>query len=631
MAEGSTNGSGADGSSPPSQKRQRAKQACEPCRLRKRRCDGNMPCNMCTQFEYKCYFEKHPRKRSKLVEQDAVENGIIQASPTRNATPPREEQTSHEDVSKMRSMEANSGIAFTRLLGMRLDASAGPKLFTFGWNLGTGSGSVPIVNPITGFLSQDQMVAMARLYFANAHPLYGILDVEWFMKQIMLRYSTQKPVQCPDHLMAGVAALGTLFGDGSLNSILPALIDSAKLSLESTSTMQPATIYDVQSWILRVVYLRATGHPHACWMASSITMHIIESCGLQQESTSSSVMYPPTNDHMNDLEIRRRTFWIARLLNTWVSFEYGRNRVALRGITCKLPIHREGDFTREYIDLYSISCCLDPDNADKPTQWEDFLRQLEQYDAPHDCMELSRANLGLCAYRRIRLGNPNLPAETINRIIAIGLGGLQAAQNLAKQGMPWWHVANVPFQCICVFLAIDTRESLSHIAAAMRTLEMVVKKFDTVAMKEALKTARFLVRLSKKKKEEDSQVLEKSLKRDLAESDPRPEALQSIQVKAETIVPQQQQQRQAQQQQQQKQQQVQPLNPQAPQQPLQQPQIPIPMMDDQQQISWEQGPLTTSSGEDWNMDYLNNTEFDWNFFLSQDIPAFQNLAPDGMM
>lgn len=55
------------------------------------------------------------------------------------------------------------------------------------------------------------------------------------------------------------------------------------------------------------------------------------------------------------------------------------------------------------------------------------------------------------------------------------------------------------------------------------------------------------------------------------------------------------------------------------------------MMDDQQQISWDQGPLTTSSGEDWNMDYLNNTEFDWNFFLSQDIPAFQNLAPDGMM
>jgi hypothetical protein len=585
-----------------------------------------MPCNMCTQFEYKCYFEKHPRKRSKLVEQDAVENGIVQASPTRNATPPREE-TSQEDVSKMQSMEANSGIAFTKLLGMRLDASAGPKLFTFGWNLGTGSSSVPIVNPISGFLTQDQMVAMARLFFANAHPLYGILDVEWFMKQVMLRYSSQKPVQCPDHLMAGVAALGTLFGDNSLDSVLPALIDSAKLSLESTSTMQPATIYDVQSWILRTIYLRATGHPHACWMASSITMHLIESCGLQQEKdATSSVMYPPTNDHMNDLEIRRRTFWIARLLNTWVSFEYGRNRVALRGITSKLPAHREGDFTREYIDLYSISCCLDPDNADKPTQWEEFLRQLEQYDAPHDCMELSRANLGLCAYRRLRLGNPNLASDTINRIVAIGLGGLQAARNQANQGMPWWHVANVPFQCICVFLAIDTRESLTHIGTAMRTLEMVVKRFDTVAMKEALKTARFLVRLSKKKKDEDSEVLEKSLKRDITTSDPKLEAFKSLQPKAKNNVPPPQ---------------PQPLNqPQTqnlnqpphshPQQPLQHP--PIPMMDDHhQQAAWEQGPLTTSSGEDWNMDYLNNTEFDWNFFLSQDIPAFQNLAPDGLM
>jgi hypothetical protein len=580
---------------------------------------------MCTQFEYKCYFEKHPRKRSKLVEQDAVENGIVQASPTRNATPPREE-TSHEDVSKMQSMEANSGIAFTKLLGMRLDASAGPKLFTFGWNLGTGSSSVPIVNPISGFLTQDQMVAMARLFFANAHPLYGILDVEWFMKQVMLRYSSQKPVQCPDHLMAGVAALGTLFGDNSLDSVLPALIDSAKLSLESTSTMQPSTIYDVQSWILRTIYLRATGHPHACWMASSVTMHLIESCGLQQEKdATSSIMYPPTNDHMNDLEIRRRTFWIARLLNTWISFEYGRNRVALRGITSKLPAHREGDFTREYIDLYSISCCLDPDNADKPTQWEDFLRQLEQYDAPHDCMELSRANLGLCAYRRLRLGNPNLPSETINRIVAIGLGGLQAARNLANQGMPWWHVANVPFQCICVFLAIDTRESLAHIGTAMRTLEMVVKRFDTVAMKEALKTARFLVRLSKKKKDEDSEVLEKSLKRETTASDTKPEIFQPLQPKAKNIVPPLQQQPQ-------NQPQTQPMNQQPhshPQQPLQHP--PIPMMDDQQQVTWDQGPLTTSSGEDWNMDYLNNTEFDWNFFLSQDIPAFQNLAPDGLM
>ena len=115
---------GNDSTSPPaSQKRQRAKQACEPCRLRKRRCDGAMPCNMCNQFEYKCYFEKHPRKRSKLVEQNAhLEHSNDYVKPE----PPKEDRTTLEDMSKMRSMEANSGIAFTRLLGQRLDPSSGP-------------------------------------------------------------------------------------------------------------------------------------------------------------------------------------------------------------------------------------------------------------------------------------------------------------------------------------------------------------------------------------------------------------------------------------------------------------------------------------------------------------------------
>lgn len=615
------------GDSPPSQKRQRAKQACEPCRLRKRRCDGNMPCNMCTQFEYKCYFEKHPRKRSKLVEQDAVENGIVDHGDVpKTVTPPRDERRSHEDVSKLRSMEANSGIAFTRLLGMRLDASAGPKLFTFGWNLGTGSKTVPITTPVADFLTQEQMVGMAKLYFQQVHPLYGMIDTEWFMKQVMLRYSTLQPVKCPDHLMANVAAVGALFSHGKLDAVLPGLVDSAKTALETTSTMQPCTIYDVQSWVLRMIYLRATGHPHACWLAGSITMHLIESCGLQQDSTNNPAVYQNAGDHMDDPETRRRTFWCARMLNTWVSFEYGRSRVALRGITCQLPVRREGDFTREYLDLYSISCCLDPEVTDKPCHWEDFLRQLERYDAPHDCIELSRANLGLCAYRRLRLANPNVPTENVNRIIHIGLGGLQAARNLATKGLPWWHVANVPFQVICVFLAIDSKESLSHIAAAIRTMEMVVERFQTVAMKEALKTARFLIRLSKRKKDEDSDVLGHSLQRTIdgvetRATTPKPPAPNAQQPLPTQPQPQQQQPALA------LNAAPMPTNGMAPVQQFPQTQQP-PAFDEK---FFEQGPMTTSSGEDWNMDYLNNTDFDWNFFLSQDIPAFNNLAPDGMM
>ncbi|KAF2772068.1 hypothetical protein EJ03DRAFT_267228 [Teratosphaeria nubilosa] len=541
--------------SPPSQKRQRAKQACEPCRLRKRRCDGNMPCNMCTQFEYKCYFEKHPRKRSKL--------------------PPKGDRSNLEDATKVRSMEANSGIAFTRLLGMRLDPSSGPKLFTFGWNLGSSTHTMPYVPPIAEFLAQDQMYSLAKSYFANVHPLYGFLDQKWVWEQLALRWTRPEACKMPDHLCAGIATVGSLFSDGSLSAIIPRIVDSAKLVLENSSLMLPATVLDVQSWLLRVLYLRVTDHPHAVWVASCTVMHLVESTGLHEESSTNALN--PANlsqEQIGTPEIRRRCFWIARMLNTWVSFEYGRTRVALRGITAQLPTAWDSnDFTLDYINLYSISCCLDPEANNSPAQWEDFLKQLESYEVQHDGIELSKANLAFCGYRRIRLANPTLSSETINRIVGMGLRGCDAARRMAERQMPWWHVGYVPFQSVCVFLAMDVRESLAHIHTAMRTLEDVVERFKTVPVKEALKTARFLIRLSKKRKDEDSDVLGHSLTRDAAAEDPHPDNLKR-------------------------------------QQPT---------------------PSTTISNEDWNMDILNNSDFDWNYFLTADMPAFNSFAPNGTM
>lgn len=347
-----------------------------------------MPCNMCTQFEYKCYFEKHPRKRSKLVEQNAY---LENSSDYIKAEPPKEDRPNVEDVSKMRSMEANSGIAFTRLLGQRLDPSAGPKLLTFGWNLGTGSHVSQALTPITDFLGQDQMYQMSKLYFENAHPLYGFLDKECILENMSLRWAQPALCKVPDHVFIHIAAVGSLFSDGAVNAIVPSMMDSGKKALDN-SIMAPPELYDVQSWLLRCLYLRATDHPHAVHMSSCIAIHLVEALGLHQESTSPA-LHPQTGEQSQDVEIRRRTFWIARMLNTWVSFEYGRTRVVLRGITAELPAPKsENDYTIDYVNLYSLSCCLDPERND--SKWEDFLRQLEGFEARHDGIELSRANLG---------------------------------------------------------------------------------------------------------------------------------------------------------------------------------------------------------------------------------------------
>ncbi|KAF2719970.1 hypothetical protein K431DRAFT_271773 [Polychaeton citri CBS 116435] len=576
MTESESQPGSVAGNSPPAQKRQRAKQACEPCRLRKRRCDGGTPCNMCTQFEYKCYYERHPRKRSKIVEAQQPTDVDSEHMSYMKQELTNLRHLAGEDVFKLRSMEANSGIAFTRLLGMRLDPGSGPKLFTFGWNLGVSSPIVTKSPPVTELLTYEQMQAMAQLFFTHVHPLYGFLDREWTLRQLTLRWSNPSSTNIPDHLLCGIAAMGSLFADGSLNLMVPRLVDAAKIALEGASTMVPPSLQDISSWLLRVLFLRSTDHPHACWMATCTTMHLVESIGLQQEN-SNLVVYPPHEDHAHDPDVRRRVFWVARMLNSWVSFEYGRTRVSLRGVTCKLPAAKPDDYTTDFIDLYGLSCVLEPDRNSPPGQWDDLLRQVESYEARHDAVQLSRANIALTTFRRLRIANPNIPLDTLNRIISILLNGLEAAKNLASKGMPWWHVANIPFQATCVFLAMDSRESIAHIATALKVLEYVVYRFKTPALKDALKTARFLIRLSKKRKEEDTELLSQSLLKEPSGFD-------------------------------------------------------ITRMNGSPPRMIPEGPSTTSSGEDWNLEYLNHSEFDWNFFLSHEMPTFApGYMPDGAM
>lgn len=564
------------------------------------------------EWACRCYFEKHPRKRSKLVEQHAIADAQISVD---DREPPEIEPPSMEELSKMRALEANSGIAFTRLLGMRLDPSSGPKLFTFGWNLGSSQYASQLLAPqaaapITDLLNRYQMEQLATFYFANVHPIYAFLNKDRMNKTIAVRWTTPGECNVPDHILCGIAALGILFSDNNpLAQFLPALVNSQKMALESTSIMVPPTLDDVQSWVLRCLILRTTDHPHATWMATCTTMHLVESIGLQLEA-SSSVLHPAANDS-TDPELRRRTFWIARMLNSWVSFEYGRTRVALRGITARLPTSAEGDYTKSYIELYSISCYLDPEQGDDAGQWEDFLNELNSYESKHDAIALTKANLGLCGYRRLRLTNPNLSPDVIKTIVNIGIYGLDAARRMAEKGMPWWHVANVPFQVICVFLAMDCKESLQHISTAMRTLEYVVDRFKTVTMKEALKTARFLIRLSKKRKDEDSQVLALSIQRATTSEDhpPPPHLLHH--------------------------------HHQQNQQPPEAPQNPAPeqfyINGSNSTTTASQPPVeednhpTASSSEDWNLDTLNDSQFDWNYFLTHDMPAFTTFAPDGTM
>lgn len=79
--------------------------------------------------------------------------------------------------------------------------------------------------------------------------------------------------------------------------------------------------------------------------------------------------------------------------------------------------------------------------------------------------------------------------------------------SLAAQRLPWWTVISVPFQLLCVLLAVDSRESLGYVAQTMSVLEEVGRSFNTHMTREAVGCASLLIKLSRRRKEDDLKSL----------------------------------------------------------------------------------------------------------------------------
>jgi hypothetical protein len=205
-----------------------------------------------------------------------------------------------------------------------------------------------------------------------------------------------------------------------------------------------------------------------------------------------------------------------------ISSEYGRSCVILNGITTKLPQEKDGDFTYWYIRLARII----PSTQHTPTQFgsspatngvsntaDILLKALSRIDEipnSHAYLTLSKVDLALGIYRRLRLLSPFSCANQYalaNRIVALGTAGLSAALELTERHHFWWQALCTPFQYICVLLAIDNSRSLREIKPAMSTLEKVSTTLGTHVSGEAVTTAKLLVRDSRRKKKRELDLL----------------------------------------------------------------------------------------------------------------------------
>lgn len=516
-------------------KRRRTKLACEPCRTRKRKCNGNLPCETCSQFEYDCYYvtAKSKRKSSTQNIPEQVHRSPLSsdqpvvASPSQrhNKEPqrPLSRGTSAEegDVqstrrtpddpingnSHLESLEANSGAAFVRRLGLKIDPSNAPRLHLFAWNAGDRLAGCPTGTPrnVTSILTEAEIRALALIYFEKVAYAYGFIDWDIFFQRLEERWKTPTRDSTYDPVLCGVAALGLLFSQKFPTIIEPDLVESARTLLEQHSLSMPPSIDTVTGWVLRVAYLRMSSLPHMTWLASCSLMHVAEAAGIHLETPSRTILN--ASSETIDLDTRRRLWGMAQHLHIWASFDLGRTNITLSGATTKPVEPKRGDYTSQLLGLIPFTESLDPNKARSVEDLEADMNRVLAEERSEPPVVMAQVNLMLCIFRRLRAQKSNMLNLQAGRILAVATKGLQAARRMAAAGTPWHHVANVPFQVVCLALAIDSRASLALVGEAMRTLQLVANSWSNAVLREAYNTAYLLVMLHQRRKEEDAKTL----------------------------------------------------------------------------------------------------------------------------
>jgi hypothetical protein len=421
------------------------------------------------------------------------------------------------DPVKTRYMGLHSAVAFPRSLGLDLQSANPPHLHSFAWNCGIRAEENPSRHQcLRDIITREEFDQYSAVFFSSVHPVFGIVDQQQFSKNCDQFWSTTPQITDFDAVIAGVVALGSYFSASMGHSREADIIEHAKNILEDPIFSRKPTIDQVSAWVLRTVYLRATTRPHVSWLTSSIAIHLAEATGLHHEMdsvvlTTDNIAKTIGRSHIG-CEVARRLFWSAWAINTLISYEYGRSNVILNGITTKQVKQTEGDFSSYHIQLAQI-VPLENQNAGSAASIAEIYKAfalLDQVPDTHPFITLSKADLSLCFYRRLRILKPGLERKCVTKIISIGNAALEAANQLAEEQRFWWQVLCTVFQYVCVLLAIDSHESLSNVSRAMETLNKISTLLGTHVAKEANTTAKILLRDSVRKKRAEVELLEKA-------------------------------------------------------------------------------------------------------------------------
>lgn len=395
-----------------------------------------------------------------------------------------------------------------------------PRLHSYAWNAGTRPEPIPSFTPqVANLVRYEELHALTSVYFDVVHPVFGVIDKAEFTLRCAEHWMGDGQSLGFDALVGSVCALGSLFAGNDRFAGEADLVKATKVLLDNVSMIHGATEDFVVAWILRSLYLRSTTRPHASWMSTCSTMHIVEAVGLHRELGTTSVpgnSSEASTPYHRFPELRRKIFWTAKALNLMFSCEYGRSPTHLDETNCEEPTAIDGDYTTELISLAKL---MSVNFMTSREVLEESLTKISETNSNCPLLTLLRANASFCIYRRLCLYDPGPSSEHLTKIMKMGEDALLPAQTLVVSNHVWWDVLIVPFHYICVLLHINSVESLSLLPAGMSALRRINQHLGTHMAKEAELTANSLIKVCSERKQKEMQCLTSQLPVE-SESDP---------------------------------------------------------------------------------------------------------------
>ncbi|KAJ5168092.1 uncharacterized protein N7482_003686 [Penicillium canariense] len=478
---------------------------------------------MCQGYDYECEYETGdqnlPTKRP-MASEESPTQPAGKAARLASAGSPAKPATGSSilpgilEPSKARYVGRYSSVAFPLYVGLEVQATKLPRLHSFAYHSGIRKEPpCAVTHKIAEKVSWNTMRSLIEVYKALIHPIFGFLDMDLFSTRCEKHWHGQPQDMVFEAMVSGVLALASLFNGNLDQDVEMWLILHAKEILEDCSISRFPSLEQIAAWILRAIYIRCTGRPHVTWLISCTIMHLIEATGLHH---ASEYVVQTTGSLAPGQEVSNtgiRTVHVANCLHIVIAFEYGRSIMAINRPTLghTRQMTHDGGLTPQLCNLVAAlpATRATDDPSDMTGDLSSALEKVVEIPVDHDFLLLLRADLALGIYRRLRVMDSKVQQVHNDRVMAAGTAALPAARRLVSQGQPWWNVVGTAFQFACALLVMDTSSGYEKLVETMDTLEMVVDRLDTHLAREALSTARQLVRASLDKKRKGVEALER--------------------------------------------------------------------------------------------------------------------------